>query len=124
MTEISVSSSFERKLAKFEMIVEFLAFPVKKNSPLQVVMSGFSSITFSTMVLHMCMDVLCSTPADGPVQSKLSTRQWAENNNYNVEKLFTKVIVINTASRLSRSATVEVVCLCSLSLVFSYTTLT
>ena len=102
MTEISVSSSCERKLAKFEMIVEFLAFPVKKYiSPLQVVMSGFSSITFTTMV---CMYV-CTTPADGPVQSKLSTRQWAENNNYNVEKLFTKVI-INTASRLSHSATV------------------
>ncbi|CAI8034888.1 SUMO-activating enzyme subunit 2 [Geodia barretti] len=27
----------------------------------------------------------------GPVQSKLSTRQWAENNKYNVEKIFTKL---------------------------------
>ena len=39
----------------------------------------------------MCYPHYMYTRADDVAQSKISTRQWAENNEYNVEKLFHKV---------------------------------
>ena len=42
-------------------------------------------------VLCMCFPHYMYVRADDVAQSKISTRQWAENNDYNVEKLFHKV---------------------------------
>ena len=47
----------------------------------------------------------CCTAAGGPVQSKLSTRQWAEDNKYNVEKIFTKVLNTPSAHTLDHCKT-------------------
>ena len=41
--------------------------------------------------VHVCV-CACYTGSNSK-QEKISTRQWAENNDYNVEKLFHKVLV-------------------------------